>query len=59
MNVTNILGGIALILFGIWLTIRKVRTFVRGQQGDLGYDAGGLVFGIGCIACGIILIAKQ
>ena len=55
----NVSFGIALVLFGTWLTIRKIRTFVKGEQGDLGYDEMGVAYGIVCVICGIILIVKN
>jgi amino acid transporter len=58
MSAVYILVGIAFIAFGVWLIIRKIKIFAKGEQGDLGYDAAGLVYGIICIIAGIILIAK-
>ena len=41
MNVVYIIVGIALVIFGIWLTISKMGVFAKGEQGELGSDAGG------------------
>jgi hypothetical protein len=51
-----IIGGVLLSLFGILLTIYEIRIFVRGQQGDLGYDVKGLGLGITFIILGILMI---
>lgn len=58
MSLQDIILGVILILFGVWLTIRKIITYVRGKQGYLGYDAAGIALGLSCVACGIILIVK-
>ncbi len=58
MNGLYVIGGIALILFGVWLTAKEIKIFARGEQDDLGYDIKGLGFGITCVICGIILISK-
>ena len=58
MNSQNIILGVFLILFGISLTIWEIRTFVKRQQGYFGWDVYGLVFGVGLIVCGIVLLNK-
>jgi len=58
MNTEKIILGMALIIFGLSLTIRKIITFVKGEQGSFGYDAQGLVLRIGCAICGVILVTK-
>ena len=59
MNALYIIGGIGLTLFGIWLTIKEIRVFIRGEQGDLGYDVKGLIFGLTCIIFGILVIIEH
>ena len=54
----KILYGIILVLFGSWLFIRKIITFIRGEQGNLGYDAYGIMLGLTCAVCGVISIIK-
>ncbi|MCR8559057.1 hypothetical protein KXD93_15480 [Mucilaginibacter sp. BJC16-A38] len=56
MNIWNVVLGAGLVLFGIWLTVKKIRFFARGERGTLGYDVNGLGFGFVCIVCGFILI---
>ena len=58
MDVLYIIVGIVLSLIGIWLTIKEIKVFAYGKPGELGSDAKGLVLGVGCIICGIILIMK-
>jgi hypothetical protein len=48
--------GVFLIVVGTPLMIWEIRTFVRGEQGFLGYDVSGLVLGIGFIIWGITLL---
>jgi len=48
--------GLFLILFGLPLTIWEISVFVRGKQGALGYDVGGLTYGIASIIGGITLL---
>jgi hypothetical protein len=59
MDNLYIIGGIALAIFGVWLTVYEIRVFIRKEQGDLGYDVKGLGFGITCIIIGILLISKH
>ena len=48
--------GVVLIFFGVSLTIWEIKTFSRREQVFLGYDVGGLVFGLGCIIWGVTLL---
>jgi hypothetical protein len=55
----NILLGIALIIFGIWLTVNRIKAFIKGVENTLGGSSGLLMVGITCIICGIIEICRQ
>jgi hypothetical protein len=59
MNVLNIIGGICLILFGTWLTIIQMKNWTKGKQDTSGWGIRQFILGVGCIVCGIILIAKH
>ncbi len=54
----NLLGGIAFVCLGIWLTVNEVRTFMKGKQDRLGSDIKLLAGGILLIIAGIYLITK-
>ncbi len=56
MNVLYVLAGIALVLFGIWLTIKKAKVFMRGKQDKFGADINLFGTGIMCIMLGVALI---
>jgi len=57
-NFLYVLGGIACLIFGIWLTVKQVKTFKRGKQDQLGFDIKLLSGGIMGVMIGIYLIAK-
>jgi len=59
MNILYIIGGIGLVIFGIYQTIIKARNIARGRESILGSDIQLLGVGIGCIICGIIIIIKH
>jgi len=59
MDTLNIIGGIALALFGGWITIAEIKNLVDEKPDTLGGHRGLLITGIGCIVCGIILIVKH
>ena len=59
MNVLYIIGGFALLIFGIWQTIVKARNILRGRQSILGSDIQLLGVGITSVICGIILIIQH
>jgi hypothetical protein len=56
MNVLYIIGGLALLIFGIWLTVIKARNISRGRKSVLGSDIQLIIAGIASIICGIIII---
>jgi len=56
MNNQDTIVGVVLICIGILLAIWEIRTFIRREQGALGYDVGIFVFGVGCIIWGMTLI---
>ncbi|HEY4323893.1 MAG TPA: hypothetical protein VGN20_07895 [Mucilaginibacter sp.] len=58
MNVLYVTGGIALLTFGIWQTIRELRIFAKGKQDKLGADIKILGSGIMFIMIGVYLIVK-
>jgi hypothetical protein len=58
MNALYALGGCACSAFGIYLTIRQVKTFIKGEQDNLGFDIQGLGAGIMFIMIGIYLLFK-
>jgi hypothetical protein len=59
MNVLYVIGGIALIVFGIWLSIKKVKTIDSTPQKDHTYDYKQLILAFTSIVCGIILICQH
>jgi hypothetical protein len=59
MDALNIIGGIALILLGIWLLIFQIKNWTANKQDTAGWGIRFFLLGIGCIGCGIILIAKH
>lgn len=59
MNALYIIGGIILILFGTWLTIKKMKVFMSDKQDKFGGDINLFGVGITSIICGIILILRH
>jgi len=57
--ILNILTGITLITFGTWLTINKVRFFIKDGRDSLGGNSSLLITGIGCIIIGVVLICQH
>lgn len=58
MNGIYILGGIACLAFGIYLTVKQIKTFLAGKQDQLGFDIKLLGGGLIGIMIGIYLIIK-
>ena len=58
MNNLYELGGIALLAFGIWLTVHQIKVFKEKKQDQLGFDIKLLSAGIMAIILGIALISK-
>ena len=56
MNILYVLGEIACLIFGAWLTINQIKIFVKGKQDELGWDIKGLGVGTMFIIIGIYLI---
>ncbi len=58
MNIPYVLGGIASLIFGTWLTIKEVNVYRAGEQDKLGADikmlGGALMF----VMLGLSLIIK-
>jgi len=58
MNALYIILGIALLIFGIWLTKREIKIYMKGKQDKLGADIKMLGGGIMAIIIGIALILE-
>jgi hypothetical protein len=58
MNFLYVLGGVACLAFGIWLTVHQVKIFLKKEQDELGFDIKGLGVGIMAIIIGIFIISK-
>lgn len=58
MNGLYVFGGIACLVFGIYLTKKQVKTFNSGKQDQLGFDIKLLGGGIMAIIGGVYLIMK-
>lgn len=58
MIIKNVIIGVALIVFGIWLTFIQSRRLANGRANTLGGASGLLIGGIACVISGIILIVK-
>jgi len=59
MNALYVAAGIGLLLFGIWLTIKKLKVFLNKKQDDFGGDINLLGVGVISIIGGIILIFQH
>ena len=53
-----LLGGIASIVLGVFILRYVVAKFKRKVPDELGFNAKGIMAGVGCIMIGIYLIAK-
>jgi hypothetical protein len=58
MNTLYIIGGVLLLIYGIWQTITTAKVFMKGKQDWLGADIKILVAGIGSIMVAVYLIFK-
>ena len=56
MNYTYLLGGIASLTFGTWLTIHQIRKVIKGTQDNMGWDIRGIGGGISFTIIGIYLL---
>jgi hypothetical protein len=56
MNTLYVIGGIVFLIFGIWLSIIKIRNFARRRQSILGSDAQLFWSGIMLIMLGVYLV---
>lgn len=54
----SILFGIGLIVAGVWLTIVQGKNLIDGKPNMSGGITSMFICGLGCIACGIIVIVK-
>lgn len=57
MDYTNLLGGIACLTFGAWLTIRQIRKVIKGTQDNMGWDIRAIGGGISFVIIGIYLLS--
>jgi len=55
----DVLLGFFLLIIGIYLSIRQIRTFIRGEQGKLGFDIQLLFGGLMATIGGIIMIVQN
>lgn len=58
MNFLYILGGIALVLFGIWQGYKEIKIFSSGKQDPLGADIKLFGASIGAVMIGVYLIVN-
>ena len=58
MNVIYIIGGCASLAIGIYLTVKQVKVFMKGEQDNQGFDVKALGLGIMIIMTGLYLIFK-
>jgi len=58
MHVLYIIGGIALLAYGLWQTITTIKIFAKGKQDWLGADIKILGAGVGAIMIGAYLLGK-
>jgi hypothetical protein len=58
MIIVYLLGGIACLTAGFFLTRYVVNIYAKHEQDKFGLDTKGLVAGIGLIMIGIYLLAK-
>jgi len=59
MNVPYIIGGIALILFGMWLAIIMIKTYAAGVKDKFGLNMRLLTFGVIAVVVGVIIVVKH
>ena len=59
MDWLYIIGGLVLLIYGIWQTITTVKVFIRRKQDKLGADFKILGTGIISIIGGIIIIVQH
>jgi len=58
MNIPYVLGGIASIALGLYITITQLKKIIAGEDDQLGFDYKGLGGGVIFIMVGIALILK-
>ncbi|MFI5158107.1 MAG: hypothetical protein ACHQF4_04535 [Sphingobacteriales bacterium] len=56
MDALYTIGGFICLTFGIWLTIKQIKIFWRGEQDKFGNDIKGLGVGIMFMMIGVFLI---
>ena len=58
-NLLYTLLGICSIILGIYVTINRIKMFIKGQQTNSPFNFKMTVAGLGAIALGIALIANH
>lgn len=58
MNYLYMIGGIACLAFGLYLTMKRIKIFMAGKQDKLGFDIQLFGAGIMGIMIGIYLMVK-
>ncbi|MHB8208446.1 hypothetical protein [Mucilaginibacter sp.] len=58
MNILYVLGGIASLIFGTWLTIKEINVYRAGEQDKLGADIKMLGGALMLVMVGVALILK-
>ncbi|NVM62240.1 hypothetical protein FHW88_000516 [Mucilaginibacter sp. SG538B] len=59
MNYIYIIGGVAVSIYGAWLTYIKGQNILKGRESILGSDIKLLIIGIACFVSGIIVIFQH
>ena len=59
MDALSLIGGITLVIFGMWLLIFQIKNWTKGTEDTGGWGIRFFILGIGCIGCGIILIVQH
>jgi len=55
----NLIGGIAVLGLGVYITRNQIQTFRKKEQDELGWDIKLLGGGMGLMMIGIALIVKD
>ncbi len=58
MDVKYTLFGVALLIFGIVSTILQLRILLRGDGDKLGYEKSALIYSIGMVIIGSMIIIQ-
>ncbi|MDF2435356.1 MAG: hypothetical protein JWP44_4987 [Mucilaginibacter sp.] len=58
MKILHIIGGVASLALGLYIIIRQVKIFFKGQQDNLGFSIKLLAGGIASLILGIALLSE-